>query len=40
MALNKEQLIELARANARASLNPSKSFSFNGESLTTGFQRK
>ncbi len=34
MALNKEQLIELARANAKASLNPSKSFSFNGESLS------
>lgn len=34
MALNKEQLIELARANAKASLNPSKTFSFNGESLS------
>lgn len=34
MALNKEQLIELARANAKASLNPSKSFSFNGENLS------
>lgn len=34
MALNKEQLIELARANAKASLNPSKNFSFNGENLS------
>ena len=34
MALNREQLIELARANAKASLNPSKTFSFNGESLS------
>ena len=34
MALQKEQLIELARANAKASLNPSKTFSFNGESLS------
>lgn len=34
MSLNKEQLIELARANAKASLNPSKTFSFNGENLT------
>ena len=34
MALTKEELIELARANAKASLNPSKTFSFNGENLT------
>ena len=34
MALNREQLIELARANAKASLNPSKTFSFNGENLS------
>lgn len=34
MALDRAQLIELARANARASLNPAKKFSFNGEDLT------
>ena len=34
MVLTKEQLIELARANAKASLNPSKTFSFNGENLS------
>ena len=34
MALNKEQLIALARANAKASLNPSQSYSFEGENLT------
>lgn len=34
MALNKEQLIELARANAKASLNPSVAYSFCGEKLS------
>lgn len=34
MALEKNQLIELARANAKASLNPSASFSFGGEKLS------
>lgn len=34
MALNKEQLIELAKANARASLNPSAAYSFGGEKLS------
>lgn len=34
MALNKEQLIALARANAKASLNPSQTYSFEGENLT------
>ena len=34
MALNKEQLIELAKANARASMNPSQSYSFEGEKLS------
>lgn len=34
MALNRDQLIELARANARASLNPSVSYSFAGEKLS------
>ena len=34
MALNKEQLIQLARANAKASLNPSVAYSFEGEKLT------
>ena len=34
MALNKEQLIELARANAKASLNPSVAYSFGGEKLS------
>ena len=33
MALNKEQLIALARANAKASLNPSQTYSFEGENL-------
>ena len=32
--LNKEQLIELAKANAKASLNPSTTFSFNGQKLS------
>jgi len=35
MALNKEQLIALARANAKASLNPSQTYSFEGENLTS-----
>ena len=34
MALDRAQLIELAKANAKASLNPAKKFSFNGEDLT------
>lgn len=34
MALQKDQLIELARANAKASLNPSSTFSFGGEKLS------
>ena len=34
MALNRNQLIELARANAKASLNPSASYSFEGEKLS------
>ena len=34
MALNRDQLIELARANARASLNPSVAYSFGGEKLS------
>ncbi len=34
MALNKEQLIALAKANARASLNPSVAYSFEGEKLS------
>ena len=34
MALNKEQLIELAKANAKASLNPSVAYSFGGEKLS------
>ena len=34
MALTKDQLIELARANAKASLNPSASYSFGGEKLS------
>ena len=34
MALEKKQLIELARANAKASLNPSATFSFEGEKLS------
>lgn len=34
MALNRDQLIELARANARASLNPSVTYSFGEEKLS------
>ena len=34
MALTKDQLIELARANARASLTPSVAYSFGGEQLS------
>ena len=34
MALNREQLIELAKANAKASLNPSVAYSFGGEKLS------
>ena len=34
MALTRDQLIELARANAKASLNPSIAFSFGGEKLS------
>lgn len=34
MALTKDQLIELARANAKASLNPSVAYSFSGEKLS------
>ena len=34
MSLNKEQLIALAKANARASLNPSVAYSFEGEKLS------
>lgn len=34
MALDRTNLIELARANAKASLNPSATFSFNGESVS------
>jgi hypothetical protein len=34
MALSKQDLIELARANAKASLNPSTSYSFGGEKLS------
>lgn len=34
MALDRAQLIELARANAKALLNPAKKFSFGGEDLT------
>jgi hypothetical protein len=33
--LNRENLIELARANAKASLNPSFTYSFGGETLST-----
>ena len=35
MALDKNSLIELARANAKASLNPSASYSFGGQNLTS-----
>ena len=34
MALDRNSLIELARANAKASLNPSASYSFAGQSLS------
>ena len=34
MALDKNSLIELARANARASLNPSMTFSFGDQKLS------
>ena len=34
MALDKAQLVELARANAKASLNPAKKFSFGGQDLS------
>lgn len=34
MALEKKQLIDLARANAKASLNPSATYSFEGEKLS------
>ena len=34
MALTRDQLIELARANAKASLNPSVAYSFGGEKLS------
>ena len=34
MALNRDQLIELAKANAKASLNPSVAYSFGGEQLS------
>ena len=34
MALSRDQLIELARANAKASLNPSVAYSFGGEKLS------
>jgi hypothetical protein len=34
MALSKNQLIELAKANAKASLNPSVAYSFEGEKLS------
>ena len=34
MALNRDQLIELAKANAKASLNPSVAYSFGGEKLS------
>ena len=34
MALTRDQLIELARANAKASLNPSAAYSFGGEKLS------
>ena len=34
MALTRDQLIELARANAKASLNPSVAYSFNNEKLS------
>ena len=34
MALTRDQLIELARANAKASLNPSVAYSFSGEKLS------
>ena len=34
MALTRDQLIELARANAKASLNPSVAYSFEGEKLS------
>lgn len=34
MALDRNSLIALARANAKASLNPSKTYSFEGQSLT------
>ena len=34
MALNKTSLIELAKANAKASLNPSKTYSFEGQNLS------
>lgn len=34
MALNRDQLIELARANAKASLNPSVAYSFGGQKLS------
>ena len=34
MALSKDQLIKLAKANAKASLNPSVTYSFDGEKLS------
>ena len=34
MALDRNSLIELAKANAKASLNPSVAFSYNGEKLS------
>ena len=34
MALTRDQLIALARANAKASLNPSVAYSFEGEKLS------
>ena len=34
MALDKMSLIELAKANARASLNPSVAYNFEGQSMT------
>lgn len=45
MALDRAQLIELARANAKASLNPTKKFSFGGqdmssEALSTTFSKE
>ena len=40
MSLTKDQLIELARANAKASLTPSTTYSFQGEKLSANALNK